>query len=145
MALLDRTDMDRRPHSLKSCLPEIQRAMAEVWASVLQHLKRTSREGVVTLLAESPEDIEDTTAWVFVFACKVSLQYILCIANFILYPLVHLANAAYCDCVHSHTSAFHLTSDAPDATYTLIQRDLMALIHHVFLLLTFSRMSQMHS
>ena len=75
--------------------------------------------------------MEDVTVWVFVFACKVSLQYILCIANFIIYPLVRLANAAYCDCVRSHISAFRLTSDAPDATYTLIQWVLTALIHHV--------------
>ena len=60
--------------------------MAGVWAAVLRHLKRTSREKVVTLLAESLEDMEDATAWVFVFPCKVSLQYILCIANFIRYP-----------------------------------------------------------
>lgn len=56
---------------LPKCLPEIQRAMAEVWGSVLRRLKTNVREKAVTLLAENAEGVEDTSAWVIVFACKV--------------------------------------------------------------------------
>jgi len=68
--LLEQTWADVRA-VLPNCLPEIQRTMAEVWASLLRRLKTTSREKAVTLLAESIIDVEDATAWVFVYACKV--------------------------------------------------------------------------
>jgi U3 small nucleolar RNA-associated protein 20 len=58
---------------LPTCLPEIQRAMAEVWGSVLRRLKTAAREKAVTLLAEKAEGVEDASAWVVVFACKVRL------------------------------------------------------------------------
>lgn len=57
--------------TLPRCLPEIQRAMAEVWGSVLRKLKSAAREQAVQLLAAGAEDVDDASAWVLVFACKV--------------------------------------------------------------------------
>ena len=56
---------------LPKCLPEIQRAMAEVWGSVLRRLKTVPRTRAVTLLAKNVDGVEDASAWVFVYACKV--------------------------------------------------------------------------
>jgi U3 small nucleolar RNA-associated protein 20 len=58
---------------LPKCLPEIQRAVAEVWGSVLRRLKTTSREHAVKLLAENAEGLEDASAWAIVFSSKVCL------------------------------------------------------------------------
>lgn len=56
---------------LPKCLPEVQRAFAEVWGSVLRRLKSASRDRAVNLLAENAEGLEDASAWAVVFACKV--------------------------------------------------------------------------
>lgn len=56
---------------IPKCLPEIQQAVAEVWAGVLRRLKAGPRERAVLLLAESIGDLPDASAWVVVFACKV--------------------------------------------------------------------------
>lgn len=56
---------------LPKCLPEVQRAMSEVWGSVLRRLKTVPRTKAVTMLAKNLEGIEDASAWVIVFACKV--------------------------------------------------------------------------
>jgi len=58
--------------TLPKCLPEIQRAMAEVWASVLRKLKSSTREKAVQLVAASASGVDDASAWVFVYACKVN-------------------------------------------------------------------------
>lgn len=55
---------------LPTCLAEIQRAVAEVWAGVLRRLKAGPREDAVLLLATSV-GLEDATAWAIVFSCKV--------------------------------------------------------------------------
>jgi hypothetical protein len=57
--------------TLPKCLPEIQRAMAEVWGSVLRKLKTTARAKAVTLLAKAADPVDDASAWVLVYACKV--------------------------------------------------------------------------
>jgi len=62
---------------LPNCLPEIQRAMAEVWGSVLRRLKTSGKEKAVTLLAGNIKGIEDACAWMIVFACKVTYIHIL--------------------------------------------------------------------
>lgn len=89
--------------TLPKCLPEIQRAMAEVWGSVLRKLKSAAREQAVKLLAESAEGVDDASAWVIVFACKVRsfpTNYFSC-TN--LCP-VRLANFTY------RNTVYHLTS-----------------------------------
>jgi len=56
---------------LPKCLPEVQRAMAEVWGAVLRKLKVPVREKAVLLLARDVKGIKDACAWSLVFACKV--------------------------------------------------------------------------
>ncbi|KAF6761032.1 U3 snoRNP protein Utp20 [Ephemerocybe angulata] len=101
--------------TLPKCLPEIQRAMAEVWGSVLRKLKTTARERAVTLLAESAEGVDDASAWVLVYACKSVSQ------------TLHTATAS----IVSPLLAYHLKTDNPEPTFNLIRRTLTALIHHV--------------
>ena len=57
--------------ALARCVPEVQRAMAEVWAAVLRRLKPPAREKAVTLLAEDVGAVDDAAAWALVYACKV--------------------------------------------------------------------------
>ena len=57
--------------ALLKCNPEVQRAVAELWGSVLRRLKPGARENVVVLMAGDQEGIEDASAWAFVYACKV--------------------------------------------------------------------------
>jgi U3 small nucleolar RNA-associated protein 20 len=76
---------------LPTCLPEVQRAMAEVWGSVLRRLKTAPRTRAVNLLAKNLEGVEDASAWAIVYACKVSsgVQFIvsyLLTPSFSLYP-----------------------------------------------------------
>jgi hypothetical protein len=56
---------------LPKCLGEVQRAVAEVWAGVLRRMKAGPREKAARLLAENAGILEDASAWVVVFACKV--------------------------------------------------------------------------
>jgi hypothetical protein len=57
---------------LPKCLGEIQRALAEVWAGVLRRMKAGPREKAASLLAENAGMLEDATAWIVVFTCKVN-------------------------------------------------------------------------
>ncbi|KAF8991462.1 armadillo-type protein [Cyathus striatus] len=101
--------------TLPKCLPEIQRAMAEVWGAMLRRMKSAAREKAVTLLASNAEGIEDASAWVLVSACKSVSQTLHTATISIITPLV----------------SYHLTTEQPEATATIIRRTLTALIHHV--------------
>jgi U3 small nucleolar RNA-associated protein 20 len=57
--------------AIPRCIPEAQKAIAEVWGLVLRVTKSPARETLALTMAESLEDIEDACAWMFVFACKV--------------------------------------------------------------------------
>lgn len=62
--------------TMPKCLPDIQRAMAEVWGTLLRRLKgNETREKAMTLLAQSLEGLENSWATAFVYACKVSLHF----------------------------------------------------------------------
>ncbi|KAF8161519.1 hypothetical protein B0H34DRAFT_383134 [Crassisporium funariophilum] len=61
---------------LPKCLAEIQRAVAEVWASVLRRMKQAARERAVVLVAQNVAGLEDASAWVLVFSCKVCYRFI---------------------------------------------------------------------
>lgn len=90
---------------LPKCLPEIQRAFAEVWGgSVLRRLKSSAREKAVLLMAEGVEGIEDTSAWMFVFACKVRSVSPFYIYTTDIYDAVCIANHAHGDSIHSYPS-----------------------------------------
>lgn len=58
---------------LPSCSLEVQRAAAEVWASVLRRLKTSAREKAVLLMANNLDDVQTATAWMLVFACRVGI------------------------------------------------------------------------
>ena len=72
LALLDQT-WDAISQVLPKCHGEMQRAVAEVWGSCLRRMKKEAREKSVVLLADRPGDIENTSAWALVFACKVCI------------------------------------------------------------------------
>jgi U3 small nucleolar RNA-associated protein 20 len=60
--------------NLPEANPEVQRAVAEVWGSVLRRLKAVPRASGLLLLSESLDGVEDAAAWALVLACKVSRQ-----------------------------------------------------------------------
>jgi U3 small nucleolar RNA-associated protein 20 len=67
--LLDQTWSSFRA-VLPTCSPEVQRAAAEVWGSVLCRLKSIARQ---TAVVQNLEGAEDASAWMVVFACKVRM------------------------------------------------------------------------
>ncbi|KAF7316852.1 DRIM domain-containing protein [Mycena chlorophos] len=105
---------------LPLCLPDVQRALAEVWGGVLRRLKSAARERALTLVSESVADesvdIQDAAAWSVVYACKSVSQTLHTCTLAVVAPLVE----------------FHLSSSpSPSRTYTLLKRLITALIHHV--------------
>src|SRR6266403_2601338 len=56
---------------LPECNSEVQRAMAEVWGSLLRRLRASRREVAVEVMASDLAGVEDACAWAYVFACKV--------------------------------------------------------------------------
>lgn len=56
---------------LPKCVSEIQRAVAEVWGSIIRRLKLAARERAVRLVAETADGLEDASSWIIVLACKV--------------------------------------------------------------------------
>jgi len=60
---------------LPECNSEVQRAMAEVWGSLLRRSKASIREETVEFMAEDLSGVEDACAWAYVFACKVRHMY----------------------------------------------------------------------
>lgn len=67
--------LERTWKSLRAILPEcasdVQRAMAEVWGSLLRRLRAPQREAAVELMAEELSGIEDACAWAYIYSCKV--------------------------------------------------------------------------
>jgi U3 small nucleolar RNA-associated protein 20 len=56
---------------LPECNSEVQRAMAEVWGSLLRRLRASRREVAVEVMAEDLGGVEDACAWAYIFSCKV--------------------------------------------------------------------------
>lgn len=81
--------------TLPRCLPEVQRAMAEVWGSVLRKLKSAAREQAVLLLATSAENVDDASAWVLVYACKVRVHMMVSPFSIAYAPLVCVSNPTH--------------------------------------------------
>ena len=67
--------LERTWKSLRAMLPEcaadVQRAMAEVWGSLLRRLRTPQREALVKLMAEELTGVEGTCAWAYIYSCKV--------------------------------------------------------------------------
>ncbi|KAK2463026.1 hypothetical protein APHAL10511_004681 [Amanita phalloides] len=102
---------------MKRCSPDIQRAGAEVWGTVLRRLKGNEvKERAMILLVENLEGLESSWATALVYACKSVSQTLHTCTSSLIRPLL------------SH----HLTSSArPKSTHLLIRRSLTAFIHHV--------------
>ena len=91
---------------------------------------KEAREKSLVLLADRTGDIENTSAWALVFACKV---YILIIRLSII-SLTHQQSVSHTSTASIFTPLldYHLsTSSNTNTTYTLIRQSLTALIHHV--------------
>ncbi|KAJ7773254.1 hypothetical protein B0H16DRAFT_1304430, partial [Mycena metata] len=99
---------------LPRCLPEVQRAMSEVWGGVLRRLKPEAKEA-------GSLKFKTAAAWCAVYACKSVSQTLHTCTPSIVLPLLnyHLASPA------------PLSSEPTPRTYTLLRRLLTALIHHV--------------
>ena len=126
--------------SLEKSNPEVQRATAEVWASVLRRLKETDRQRCIGLMIKSSKEAKsdsliDVTTWSIVFACKVSFgkhASILVICDRLLLQgvaqtLHSTASSVVVACVDCHLT---LGSDYHEVTKKLLRRVLTALIHH---------------
>lgn len=100
--LLDETWMLVKGTLRKCQREEVKRALGEVWGiGVLRRVKGAGRERCVgIMMQEGFEGVEDACAWMFVFACKVSVLGILLVGLPILISiyfsaLVCLTNATY--------------------------------------------------
>ncbi len=56
---------------LPECNTEVQRAMAEVWGSLLRRLRVSGREAAVEVMASDLGGVEEACTWAYIFACKV--------------------------------------------------------------------------
>ena len=56
---------------LPECASDVQRAMAEVWGSLLRRLRAPQREALVELMAEELTGVEEACAWAYIYSCKV--------------------------------------------------------------------------
>ncbi|KAF5389929.1 hypothetical protein D9757_003643 [Collybiopsis confluens] len=101
--------------TLPKCVPEIQRALAEVWGSVLRKLKTSLRPKAVVLVAANIENIDAAAAWCFISACKSVSQTLHTVTPTLFAPLLE----------------FHLSCEESDSSFTLVRRILTAFIHHV--------------
>lgn len=110
--------LERTWKSLRAILPEcaldVQRAMAEVWGSLLRRLRTPQREAVVELMAEELTGLEDACAWAYIYSCKSVSQTLHTTAPSIIAPLLKV----------------HLRSQQRALTHSCIRRLLTALIHH---------------
>ncbi|ESK84634.1 u3 snornp protein utp20 [Moniliophthora roreri MCA 2997] len=103
--------------TISKCLPEIQRAIAEVWGNVLRKLKAALKERGAVIIAEDLDGIEDAAAWCFVSACKSVSQTLHTVTPSLIRPLV----THYLSC----------QSEKWEKVFTLLRRVLTAFIHHV--------------
>jgi U3 small nucleolar RNA-associated protein 20 len=69
---------DRLSSILAQSSSEVQRAVAEVWASLLRRSKKDFRSRAIELMLEDLEGdkrLDDLAAWVIVSACSVRFSY----------------------------------------------------------------------
>ncbi|KAF8270231.1 armadillo-type protein [Lactarius quietus] len=99
---------------LLECASEVQRAMAEVWGSLLRRLRAPQREAVVELMAEDLTGVEDACAWAYIYSCKSVSQTLHTTTPSIIASLLKV----------------HLRSQQHALTHKCFRRLLTALIHH---------------
>ncbi|KAK7469217.1 U3 snoRNP protein [Stygiomarasmius scandens] len=112
--ILEQTWLSIR-ESIPKCLPEVQRAVAEVWGSVLRRMKASMRGEAVIFIARDLERIEDAAAWCFVSACKSVSQSLHTVTITLVNPLLE----------------YYTTCENSDDTFMLLRRMFTAFIHHV--------------
>ncbi|KAH8110477.1 hypothetical protein DFH11DRAFT_1547369 [Phellopilus nigrolimitatus] len=102
--------------NLEKCNSEVQRAVAEVWSSVLRRLKKDNRHRCVELMISSGNGMDDVAAWSLVFASKSVAQ-----------TLHTCAPTLVGSCLD-----YYLTGNADEleSVEKLLRRLLTALIHH---------------
>jgi U3 small nucleolar RNA-associated protein 20 len=118
---------------LPSANPEVQRAVAEVWGSVLRRLRLASREKALSSLIHDLYGVEDAAAWALVFSCKVSFSSLMSV-NLFVYAM---SQQSVSQTLHTSSAALlkpifhmHLEGHAPALTFSLVRRVMTALIHH---------------
>lgn len=84
---------------LPKCNPEVQRAVAELWGTIIRRLKLPIREKCSIAMVENPD--VDISAWIFVSACKVGGAY-LCSRGALILTLPSLA-VGFAHAAHNHT------------------------------------------
>ncbi|KAL5498462.1 UTP20 [Sanghuangporus vaninii] len=102
--------------TLVKCNPEVQRAVAEVWSSVLRRLRKGDRQQCVGLMMVSARGLNEFVAWSFVFTAKSVAQ------------TIHTSGPLLISsCLNYHLAA---SDDELEASSKLLRRVLTALIHH---------------
>ena len=84
-------------------------------------------------MAKNLTGVEDASVWMLIFGCKVRLAFTFLMIHF----LMELALQSISQTLHSTSASLvspvvdvYLSSDNPDALYTLLRRTLTSLIHH---------------
>ncbi|KAI6117784.1 armadillo-type protein [Pisolithus thermaeus] len=106
--------------TLPKCNSQVQRAAAEVWASVLRRLKTKARERALELMATELNGVEDASAWILIFACKSVSHTLHTASPSILGPVIE----------HYLSASPSESSSDEESLYILLRRTLTALIHH---------------
>ncbi|KAI5120165.1 hypothetical protein M0805_008432 [Coniferiporia weirii] len=102
--------------SLAKCNSEVQRAVAEVWSSVLRRLKKGDRQRCVMHMVTSGRNMDDVIAWSLVFSAKSVAQ------------TLHTCSPTL---VLSCLDFYLITGpDQLEKAFTLLRRLLTALVHH---------------
>lgn len=129
-----RTTWSQLGASLTKCGPEVQRAVAEVWSSVLRRLKKGDRQRCIELMVSDALSLDDFIAYSFVFASKVrslihvfSCFQLLRIRQSVAQTIHTCGPLLVLSCVDCYLTA---PEDSLDATMKLLRRVLTALIHH---------------
>ena len=100
--------------TIKKCRPDVQRMLAEVWATVLRRLKAEARVEINMLIVEAVDTIPDAIAWMYISAFQTTSTTL-------------------------HTSTIPLLTllwdtslrvDNNDAMFTLMRRVLSATMHY---------------
>ncbi|KAF8514623.1 armadillo-type protein [Gautieria morchelliformis] len=100
--------------TLTKCNPEVRRAGAEVWATILRRCKGDMRNVAVTLILRDLEIIPDGGAWMFIYAFK-SVTHAL-----------HTSTAV----LFEELLTVHLSAQYRSHTATLMRRVITAVTHH---------------
>ena len=100
--------------TIKKCRPDVQRMLAEVWATVLRRFKADARVEATTMLVQDLESIPDAIAWVYVSAFQTTSSTLHTSAT----PLLALLWDA------------SLAADSFEAIFTLTRRVINATMHY---------------